>query len=168
MSFYQDNHGHTWLTGTYQWGFNDPSSWCYDYTIRNGCDEIIFNLTDWLHMEYAEASGCNGYYDDHHKGSYKKKRNSGNSLISRHEEKCSMDKWGTKPWVIKVTDLTWDCDHHGFKHKTCDGKDIYKDMTTTDHEDDEKKPKRLEDEGPETGLYLIITGEGNNVFKCSY
>ncbi|CAG8438088.1 3699_t:CDS:2, partial [Dentiscutata heterogama] len=155
MTFYQDNFGDVWLTGTYQWGFNDPSSWGYDWSIRNGCDDVIFNLTDWLHMEFAADSGCYGYDNPSKKGhkriNYLDKRHNGN--------KCIIGKWGTKPWVVKVSDLTWDCEDQGFKHKICVGKDIYKDMVTVD---DDKKPSRMKDEGNTTGLYLVIVGQSND------
>ncbi|KAF0558599.1 hypothetical protein F8M41_008520 [Gigaspora margarita] len=121
---------------------------------RNKCGEVLFNLTDSLSMEYVKDSGCNGY-DDGNSKSYRKRRNIFNK---RHEDKCEVGPWGTKPWAIKVGDLTWDCgDKDGFKYQDCDGKDIYKDMVVDyDHE---KLPKRLSDQGPESGFYLVIDGQ---------
>ncbi|KAF0533975.1 hypothetical protein F8M41_010283 [Gigaspora margarita] len=104
-------------------------------------------------MEYVKDSGCNGY-DDKSKN-YRKKRSIFNK---RHEDKCEIGPWGTKPWVVKVGDLTWNCgDKDGFKYQNCDGKDIYKDMVMDyDHE---KLPKRLSGQGPASGFYLVIDGK---------
>ncbi|CAG8663606.1 14546_t:CDS:2 [Gigaspora margarita] len=77
---------------TYQYGFQDPKEWDYCYTIQNKCGEVLFNLTDSLCMEYAKDSGCNGY-DDKSKN-YSKKRSIFNK---RHEDKCEVGPWGTKP-----------------------------------------------------------------------
>ncbi|CAG8722797.1 36867_t:CDS:1, partial [Racocetra persica] len=147
MSFYQDLQGEVWLTGTYQSGFQKPGTWNYCWTIQNGCGDILFNLTDRLYMEYAKGSSCNGYNDSRHKrrGSY-------------YKEQCEAGEWGTKPWIVKVSDLIWDCDDDkGFKYQTCKGKDIYKDMTINYTET--KLPKRLSDQGPTSGLYLVIEGQ---------
>ncbi|RIB29162.1 hypothetical protein C2G38_2027967 [Gigaspora rosea] len=153
MGFYQDSNGSLWLTGAYQYGFQDPKEWDYCYTIQNKCGEILFNLTDSLCMEYAKDSGCDGY-DDKSKN-YSKKRSIFNK---RHEDKCEVGPWGTKPWVVKVGDLTWDCgDKDGFKYQNCDGKDIYKDMV--EGYDSEKTPKRLANQGPASGFYLVIDGQ---------
>ncbi|CAG8729557.1 3828_t:CDS:1, partial [Racocetra fulgida] len=152
MSFYQDQEGEVWLTGTYQYGFQKPGTWDYCWTIQNGCGDILFNLTDWLYMEYAKDSTCDGYDD---KSSYYRKRDG--YLDKRHKDICEIGPWGSKPWVIRVSDLTWDCDHEGFKYKTCKGKDIYKDMVIDYSK--EKLPKRLSDMGPESGLYLVIDGQ---------
>ncbi|CAG8709338.1 6652_t:CDS:1, partial [Dentiscutata heterogama] len=162
MIFYQDVKGNTWLTGTYQYGFQDPNIWNYDWTIQNGCGEILFNLTSWLNMEFVKDSGCNGYSsDDSKKNDYKKR---GGYLNKRHkfgtfDEKCYIGPWGTKPWVIKVDKLTWDCEKEGIKYHTCDEKDIYDDKVA-DHDDE--IPNRLDDQGPKTGLYLIINGESKS------
>ncbi|CAG8837077.1 17921_t:CDS:1, partial [Racocetra persica] len=75
-------------------------------------------------------------------------------------EKCEIGPWGTKPIVIQVDELTWNCDEKGFKYKTCNDKDIYKDQVI--NYDEEKLPQRLDDQGPETGLYLIIDGESKS------
>ncbi|RIB24594.1 hypothetical protein C2G38_2168162 [Gigaspora rosea] len=64
ISIYQDSKGAIWITGVYQWGFQSPQSWTYDWTIRNGCKDVAFNLTSYLHTEYTKDSGCNGYPDD--------------------------------------------------------------------------------------------------------
>ncbi|RIB05333.1 hypothetical protein C2G38_2219883 [Gigaspora rosea] len=137
MTFYQNVNGDTWLTGTYQYGFQDPNNWNYDWTIQNGCGEILFNLTSWLDIEFVKDSGCYGYSDNSTKKDYKKR---GGYLNKRYkyatfDEKC-------------------------IKYKKCDKKDIYKD-NVTDH-DDEKLPNRLNDQGPTTGLYLIIDGENKS------
>ncbi|KAF0548126.1 hypothetical protein F8M41_026339 [Gigaspora margarita] len=163
MTFYQNVNGDTWLTGTYQYGFQDPNNWNYDWTIQNGCGEILFNLTSWLDMEFVKDSGCCGYSSDNSKKTDNKKK--GGYLNKRHkyttfDEKCDIGPWGTKSWVIKVDELTWDCNQKGIKYKKCDKKDIYKDKVT-DH-DDEKLPNRLDDQGPTTGLYLIIDGENKS------
>ncbi|RIB17624.1 hypothetical protein C2G38_2037585 [Gigaspora rosea] len=63
MGFYQDSNGSLWLSGTYQYGFQDPKEWDYCYTIQNKCGDVLFNLTDSLCMEYAKDSGCDGYDD---------------------------------------------------------------------------------------------------------
>ncbi|CAG8657131.1 13412_t:CDS:2 [Cetraspora pellucida] len=153
MSFYQDQEGDIWLTGTYQSGFQKPGSWDYCWTIQNGCGDIIYNVTEQLYMEYTKGYGCNGYDDS--KSSYKKR---GGYLDARHNEKCEAGEWGTKPWVVKVSDLSWDCgEKDGFKYQTCKGKDIYKDMVV-DY-DKEKLPKRLSDQGRTSGLYLVIDGQ---------
>ncbi|KAF0383080.1 hypothetical protein F8M41_011809 [Gigaspora margarita] len=153
MGFYQNSNGTVWLTGTYQYGFQNPKEWDYCYTIQNKCGEVLFNLTDSLCMEYVKDSGCDGYDDDNSK-SYRKR----NIFNKRHEDKCEIGPFGTKPWVVKVGDLTWNCgDKDGFKHQDCDGKDIYKDMVV-DY-DSEKTPKRLAGQGPATGFYLVIDGQ---------
>ncbi|CAG8549061.1 36240_t:CDS:2 [Racocetra persica] len=56
------------MTGTDQYGFQKPGTWDYCWTIQNSCGDILFNLTDWLYMEYAKDSGCDGYDDS--KSSY--------------------------------------------------------------------------------------------------
>ncbi|CAG8539383.1 4413_t:CDS:2 [Gigaspora rosea] len=100
IGFYQDSNGSLWLTGTYQYGFQDPKEWDYRYTIQNKCSEILFNLTDSLCMEYAKDSGCNGCNDK--SKNYNKKRSIFNK---RHEDKCEVD-----------------CgDKDGFKYQNCDG-----------------------------------------------
>ncbi|CAG8649045.1 40526_t:CDS:1, partial [Gigaspora margarita] len=155
MTLYQSSTGSVWITGTYQYGFFDPysTSWHYDWTIRNGCKEMLFNLTEYLHTEYACCSGCNGYEDTTCPPSSKRKRS---SLRKRNSEStCPMGPDGSKPWVIKIDDLKWDCDNEGFKYKTCD-KDLYKKELGGD--DDKEKPKRKKDEGPSCGLYLVIEG----------
>ncbi|CAG8618438.1 15535_t:CDS:2 [Gigaspora margarita] len=116
MGFYQDSNGAVWLTGTYQYGFQDPKEWDYRYTIQNKCGEVLYNLTDSLYMEYVKDSGCNGYDDNKSKG-FRKRRSLFNK---RHEDKCEIGPWGTKPWVVKVGDLTWDCGKEGFKYQDCD------------------------------------------------
>ncbi|CAG8468956.1 13184_t:CDS:2 [Dentiscutata erythropus] len=152
MAFYQDNGGSIWLTGTYQYGFQNPKEWDYCYTIQNKCGKVLFNLTDWLGMEYAKESGCNGYDDDMSKRFTRRR----NILDKRNDDKCEIGHWGSKPWVIKVDDLTWDCGKKGFKYENCDGKDIYADMVV-DY-DKVKLPKRLSDQGPASGFYLVIEG----------
>ncbi|CAG8795258.1 11038_t:CDS:2 [Gigaspora margarita] len=158
MGFYQDASGALWLTGTYQWGFHHPHDWDYCYTIRNKCGDLIYNLTDSLCMEYAWCSGCDGYYD-YDKSSHCSWKSSKRSLFNkkRHEEDC-VGPWGTKPWIVKVGDLSWDCDDkNGIKYYDCDGEDKYKKMMHHDHED--PPPKRLADQGYESGFYLIIEGQ---------
>ncbi|CAG8827791.1 8881_t:CDS:1, partial [Gigaspora margarita] len=61
LSFYQDSKGAIWLTGAYQWGFQNPDEWHYNFTIQNGCQEIIYDLTEELQTEFAKNSGCDGY-----------------------------------------------------------------------------------------------------------
>ncbi|CAG8534087.1 3567_t:CDS:2 [Cetraspora pellucida] len=154
MSFYQDQEGQVWLSGTYQSGFQKPGSWDYCWTLQNGCGEIIYNLTDQLNMEYTKGSGCNGYDDS--KSSYKRR---GGYLDKRHhKEECEAGEWGTKPWVVKVGDLTWDCGKDGgFKYQTCEGKDIYKDKVVDYTK--QKLPKRLSDQGSTSGIYLVVDGQ---------
>ncbi|CAG8583141.1 4537_t:CDS:2 [Gigaspora rosea] len=61
LSFYQDSKGAIWLTGVYQWGFQNPDEWHYSFTIQNGCQEVIYDLTEDLQTEFAKSSGCDGY-----------------------------------------------------------------------------------------------------------
>ncbi|CAG8616061.1 5135_t:CDS:1 [Cetraspora pellucida] len=155
MSFYQDLQGEIWLTGTYQSGFQKPGTWDYCWTIQNSCGDILFNITDQLYMEYTKGSGCNGYDDDSKTTSYKR---NDVYLNKRNKEKCEAGAWGTKPWVVKMSNLTWDCgDDKGFKYQTCEGKDIYKDMVIDYTK--EQIPNRLNNQGPTSGLYLVIDGQ---------
>ncbi|CAG8621629.1 14587_t:CDS:2 [Dentiscutata heterogama] len=154
ITFYQDSKGAVWITGTYQWGFQSPETWTYDWTIQNGCRNVIFNITPYLHTEYAMNSDCNGYPSDNKKLSYKNR-----GLLYKRIDKvdtCEIGGWGTKPWVVKVEGLTWDCNNEGFKHQTCD-QDFYQDNFTCDN-----SPGRLSGQGSGTGTYLVINGESNS------
>ncbi|CAG8498040.1 2409_t:CDS:2, partial [Scutellospora calospora] len=160
MQFYQDSKGDVWLTGIYQYGFQDPKDWDYCWTIQNACGDIVFNLTSDLGIEFVKDSGCNGYDDDNSKSNsnYSKRYNTFSKRNKK--ETCEIGPYGTKPWVIKLTDLSWDCNNCGFKYQTCSGKDIYKDMVPDYSK--EKQPDRLRSQGKESGLYLVIDGQS----KC--
>ncbi|CAG8624899.1 3277_t:CDS:1 [Cetraspora pellucida] len=161
LTFYQDSDGDIWLAGIYQYGFQDPKNWVYDWTIRNGCGDILSNLTDYIDMEFVKDSGCNGYSSNDSKEDFNKRNGYLNYFNRRNghnqPEKCEIGPWGTKPIIIQIDELTWDCNKKGLKYQKCDDKDIYKDQVI--NYDDDKLPKRLDDQGPPTGLYLIIDGE---------
>ncbi|CAG8828500.1 41998_t:CDS:2, partial [Gigaspora margarita] len=62
--------------------------------------------------KYGFQDPKDGYdgYDDNKSKSYRKRRS----------------PWGTKPWAVKVGDLTWDCgSKYGFKYQDCDGVKIF-------------------------------------------
>ncbi|CAG8779287.1 20341_t:CDS:1 [Dentiscutata erythropus] len=176
LTLFQNPKGTIYVSGTYQYGFFDSKEWHYDWSIRNGCGDPIYNLTKILHPEYFGCSCCNGYKDqscckDSKSKRSKKVRASLDTRDSLSKRKTitngecissDMGSDGTTPWVIKVDDLTYDCNNDGIKYKTCD-KDIYKeDKSKRGDEGDDYGiyiPKTLQDEGPETGLYLVIYGE---------
>ncbi|CAG8610839.1 23825_t:CDS:1, partial [Racocetra persica] len=147
MTFYQSSNGSIVVTGTYQYGFNNPCDWCYTWSIQNQCGEVVYNFTD-LYTEYATKSGCDGYPPDH-----KCKKRVSILMRGDKHDKCYIGEWGTKPWVLRFNNLIWDCDHKGIKHKTCEGKKIYDEW-----DEKHKVPKRLKDQGSPTGLFLVIKG----------
>ncbi|CAG8764572.1 14282_t:CDS:1, partial [Dentiscutata heterogama] len=132
MTFYQDQSGSMWLTGLYQNGFSKGGY--YSFSIMDGCNNYLYNLTDKLGLEPSQCDSC---ADKSSHSSYQRRmgrRNMGNN--------CDM---GFKPWVIKIHDLTWDCDGRGVYNQRC-------------KKDDEKKDEKraLTDQGPQSGLFLQI------------